>query len=65
LKNKKLAFIQKLDNVQDAISVYQAVAHYDNLYRLVMESSKEEWDSVFSICIKSIVNKNKRTNYLS
>lgn len=41
LKNKKLAFIQKLDNVQDAISVYQAVVHYDNLYRLVMESSKE------------------------
>ena len=59
LKNKKLSFIQKLDNVQDAISVYQAVAHYDNLYRLVMESSKEEWDIVFSTCINSIANQNK------
>ena len=62
LKNKKLSFIQKLDNVQNAISVYQAVAHYDNLYRLVMESSKEEWDAVFSACIKSIVNKNQESD---
>ena len=62
LKNKKLSFIQKLDNVQNAISVYQTVAHYDNLYRLVMESSKEEWDAVFSACIESIVNKNQESD---
>lgn len=59
LKNKKLSFIQKLDDSQETMAAYQTVAHYDNLYRLVMESNKEEWDIVFSTCINSIVDQNK------
>ena len=59
LKNKKLSFIQKLDDSQETMAAYQTVAHYDNLYRLVMESNKEEWDLVFSTCINSIVDQNK------
>ena len=62
LKNKKLSFMQKLDDSQDTMAAYQAVAHYDNLYRLVMESNKEEWDIVFSVCINSIVDQNKELN---
>ena len=59
LKNKKLSFIQKLDDSQETMAAYQTVAHYDNLYRLVMESNKEEWDIVFSTCINSIADQNK------
>lgn len=62
LKNKKLSFIQKLDDSQETMAAYQTVAHYDNLYRLVMESNKEEWDIVFSTCINSIVDNNKELN---
>ena len=65
LKNKKLSFLQKLDDSQDTMAVYQAVAHYDNLYRLVMESKTEEWDSVFSVCVKSIVDKNQELEHNS
>lgn len=59
LKNKKLSFIQKLDDSQETMAAYQTVAHYDNLYHLVMESNKEEWDIVFSTCINSIADQNK------
>ena len=62
LKNKKLSFIQKLDDSQETMAAYQTVAHYDNLYRLVMESNKEEWDIVFSTCINSIADQNKELN---
>lgn len=62
LKNKKLSFIQKLDDSQETMAAYQTVTHYDNLYRLVMESNKEEWDSVFSVCVNSIVDQNKELN---
>ena len=60
LKNKKLSFIQKLDDSQETMAAYQTVAHYDNLYHLVMESNKEEWDIVFSTCINSIADQNKK-----
>lgn len=62
LKNKKLSFIQKLDDSQETMAAYQTVTHYDNLYRLVMESNKEEWDIVFSTCINSIADQNKELN---
>ena len=62
LKNKKLSFLQNLDGSKDAMAVYKAVAHYDNLYRLVMESNKEEWDSVFSVCVKSITDTNTESD---
>lgn len=59
LKNKKLSFLQKLDDSQETMVAYQTVFHYDNLYRLVMESNKEEWDIVFSACINSITDQDK------
>lgn len=59
LKNKKLSFLQKLDDSQETMVAYQTVFHYDNLYRLVMESNKAEWDIVFSACINSITDQNK------